>query len=64
MKESTMRAKTYAEKTPEERKISFALFEQHMLRFIERGEKRVERQEVNGCVVLKPRVFTSDKATS
>jgi hypothetical protein len=61
MKESTMRAKTYVEKTPEERKISFALFERRMLQFIERGRKRVERQEVNGCVVLKPRVFTSEQ---
>jgi hypothetical protein len=57
-----MRAKTYAEKTPEERKISFALFEQRMLRFIEQGRKRADRNEVDGgCLVLTPRVFTLEQ---
>jgi hypothetical protein len=53
-----MRSKHYAEKTPLERKISYALFEQRMLRLIARARKQYKRRVVSGgCVVLTPRCW-------
>jgi hypothetical protein len=49
----------YAEKNELERKISGALFKQHFeqLAARKRSRTRGEREEVDGCVVIKPRRF-------